>query len=57
MAIIQLSCYVKTSEVLKKCFEELILNKIDLTGVILKPNMILDGVNAKKKLIVNKLLN
>ena len=43
-------CYVKTSEVLKKCFEELILNKIDLTGVILKPNMILDGSSATKKI-------
>ena len=50
-------CYEKTSEVIKKCFEELILNKIDLTGVILKPNMILDGANAKKKLIMNKLHN
>ena len=43
-------CYVKTSEVLKKCFEELILNKIDLTGVILKPNMILDGASTSKKI-------
>ncbi len=43
-------CYEKTSEVLKKCFEELILNKIDLTGVILKPNMILDGASASKKI-------
>ena len=33
-------CFNKTSEVIKKCFEELILHKIDLTGVILKPNMI-----------------
>ena len=43
-------CYEKTSEVIKKCFEELIINKIDLTGVILKPNMILDGVDAEKKI-------
>ncbi len=42
-------CYEKTSEVIKKCFEELILNKVDLTGVILKPNMILDGINSKNK--------
>ena len=33
-------CYEKTSEVIKKCFEELILHKVDLTGIILKPNMI-----------------
>ncbi len=43
-------CYEKTSEVIKKCFEELILNKVDLSGVILKPNMILDGNKAKKKI-------
>jgi len=43
-------CFEKTSEVIKKCFEELILHKIDLTGVILKPNMILDGASAKNKI-------
>ncbi|MEC6986925.1 MAG: class I fructose-bisphosphate aldolase [Pseudomonadota bacterium] len=42
-------CLVKTSEVIKKCFEELILHKIDLTGLILKPNMILAGTESKKK--------
>ena len=30
-------CYEKTSEVIKKCFEELILHKVDLKGIILKP--------------------
>ena len=34
-------CFKKTSEVIKRCFEELILHKIDLTGIILKPNMII----------------
>ena len=43
-------CYHKTSEVIKKCFEELILNKVDLTGVILKPNMILDGNKSTNKI-------
>ncbi len=43
-------CLIKTSEVIKKCFEELILHKIDLTGIILKPNMILDGANSDKKI-------
>ena len=43
-------CYQKTSEVIKKCFEELILNKVDLKGVILKPNMILAGNKAKNKI-------
>ena len=43
-------CFNKTSEVIKKCFEELVLNNIDLTGVILKPNMILAGANSDKKI-------
>jgi len=42
-------CFDKTSEVIKKCFEELILNNIDLTGVILKPNMILPGNKYDKE--------
>ena len=44
-------CYDKTSEVIKKCFDELILNKVDLKGVILKPNMILAGNKSKDKII------
>ena len=43
-------CYEKTSEVIKKCFEELILHKVDLKGIILKPNMILAGNKAKDKI-------
>ena len=42
-------CLNKTSEVIKKCFEELILHKVDLTGIILKPNMILAGNKSKNK--------
>ena len=42
-------CYEKTSEVIKKCFEELILHKVDLKGIILKPNMILAGNKSKDK--------
>ncbi len=42
-------CFLKTSEVIKKCFEELILNKVDLKGIILKPNMILAGNKCKDK--------
>ncbi len=44
------SCFDKTTEVIKKCFEELILHKVDLTGIILKPNMILAGKQSKNKL-------
>ena len=46
-------CYEKTSEVIKKCFEELILHKVDLKGIILKPNMILAG-NKSKNTISNE---
>ena len=43
-------CLTKTSTVIKKCFEELILQKVDLKGVILKPNMILPGSKSEKKI-------
>ena len=43
-------CLNKTSEVIKKCFEELILHKVDLSGIILKPNMILPGSLSEKKI-------
>ena len=42
-------CLSKTSEVIRKCFEELILHKVDLTGIILKPNMILAGNKSRNK--------
>ena len=43
-------CLNITSQVIKKCFEELILHKVDLSGIILKPNMILAGNSSKNKL-------
>ena len=43
-------CFTKTTEVIRKCFEELILHKVDLTGVILKPNMILAGSEFNNKI-------
>ena len=43
-------CYKKTSQVLQKCFDELELHKIDLKGIILKPNMILPGSNSNKEI-------
>ncbi len=43
-------CFNKTSEVIKKCFEELILHKVDLSGIILKPNMILSGSQSENKI-------
>ena len=49
------SCYQKTSEVIKKCFEELIFHKVDLKGIILKPNMILPGNKSKEKISNEKI--
>ena len=43
-------CFKKTSEVIKKCFEELLLHKVDLSGVILKPNMILAGSESNNQI-------
>ena len=43
-------CLEKTSEVIQKCFEELIIHKVDLTGIILKPNMILAGNKSKEQI-------
>ena len=43
-------CFNKTSEVIKKCFEQLIIHKVNLRGIILKPNMILAGNKSKNKI-------
>tara|TARA_B100001027_G_scaffold210986_1_gene178716 strand:- start:71 stop:1078 length:1008 start_codon:yes stop_codon:yes gene_type:complete len=43
-------CFNKTSEVIKKCYDELELNKVELKGTILKPNMILSGSSSSEKL-------
>ncbi len=43
-------CLTKTSDVIQRCFEELILQKVDLKGVILKPNMILAGNESNNKI-------
>ena len=43
-------CFIKTSEVIRKCYEDLELNNVDLKGTILKPNMILPGTNSDEKI-------
>ena len=43
-------CMSKTSEVIKKCYEQLKLNNVDLKGTILKPNMILPGTNSEEEI-------
>ena len=47
-------CYQKTCEVISKCFEELIIHKVDLKGIILKPNMILAGNKYNEKISSEK---
>ncbi len=42
-------CYEVTSKVLKECYKELKLHKVNLKGTILKPNMILPGNKSGKK--------
>ena len=43
-------CLIKTTNVIKECFDELNKNNVDLKGVILKPNMILPGSGSTKKI-------
>ena len=43
-------CFNKTSAVIKRCYEELELNNVDLKGTILKPNMILSGKDSDEKI-------
>ena len=49
------TCLDKTSEVIKKCFEELIIQKVDLEDVILKTNMILPGTTSEEKINSEKI--
>ena len=48
-------CFEKTSEVIKRCYEELYLNKVDLKGTILKPNMILPGASSNEIISNNEI--
>ncbi len=42
-------CYQVTTDVLNECYSELEIHKVDLTGTVLKPNMILPGSDCKHK--------
>ena len=46
-------CFNKTSEVIKRCYDELDINKVDLKGTILKPNMILPGTDSNETISNN----
>jgi fructose-bisphosphate aldolase class I len=43
------TCYNVTTDVLNECFNELVIQKVSLKGVILKPNMIVPGFKSSKK--------
>jgi len=42
-------CYDVTAAVLQECFNQLVVHKINLKGIVLKPNMILNGTKSGKK--------
>jgi fructose-bisphosphate aldolase class I len=42
-------CYKVTTNVLNECYNELEIHKVDLKGTVLKPNMILPGLECKDK--------
>jgi fructose-bisphosphate aldolase class I len=43
------TCYKVTTDVLNECFNELVVQKVSLNGIVLKPNMILPGFKSSKK--------
>ena len=43
-------CYEVTTDVLNECYNELEIQKVDLKGTVLKPNMIIPGSDCKDKL-------
>ena len=44
-----MKCYKVTTDVLNECYNELELQKVDLKGTVLKPNMIIPGSECKDK--------
>ena len=42
-------CFKVTTDVLNECYNELEIHKIDLSGTVLKPNMIVQGSDCKDK--------
>ena len=50
-------CYEVTKAVLNECFNELTIHKLDLKGIILKPNMVLPGSKCSKKVSSDEIAN
>ena len=42
-------CYQVTTDVLNECYNELEIQKVDLKGTVLKPNMVISGSECKDK--------
>ena len=42
-------CYQVTTDVLNECYNQLAIHKVDLKGTILKPNMVVPGLECKDK--------
>ena len=42
-------CYQVTTDVLNECFNELANHRVNLKGIVLKPNMIIPGSKSSKK--------
>ena len=49
-------CYEITTRLLSECFNQLKLQNVDLSGMLLKPNMVVPGINCKDKTSINDLL-
>ena len=47
-------CYNVTQNVLNDCYEQLALHKVDLKGTVLKPNMVISGIDCQKKSATNE---
>ena len=47
-------CYNVTQNVLNDCYEQLALHKVDLKGTVLKPNMVINGIDCQKKSATNE---
>ena len=47
-------CFEVTSSTLKKVFQQLELHQVNLSGILLKPNMVISGTNCKEQASVEK---
>ena len=41
------TCYEITTRLLSECFSQLKIQNVDLSGILLKPNMVVPGINCK----------